>query len=72
MAEEAKKEVAPPAPEPAKDIADEKAAAPEESKALVVAESMCRRMHPWLGAEELHKVRCANLFMFLFVIRCCC
>uniref|UniRef100_A0A8I6WI01 Remorin C-terminal domain-containing protein n=1 Tax=Hordeum vulgare subsp. vulgare TaxID=112509 RepID=A0A8I6WI01_HORVV len=34
-------EVAPPAPEPAEDVADEKAAvpSPEESKALVVAES---------------------------------
>ncbi|CAM0956552.1 unnamed protein product [Alopecurus aequalis] len=37
MAEEAKKEVVPPVPEPTKDIAEEKAA-PEESKALVVAE----------------------------------
>jgi len=38
MAEEAKKEVAPPAPEPTKDIAEEKAAAPEESKAKNDAE----------------------------------
>lgn len=42
MAEEAKKEVAPPVPEPTEYVADEKAAvpSPEESNALVVAESM--------------------------------
>jgi hypothetical protein len=47
MAEEAKNEVAAPAPEPepAKDIAEE--------KALVLAEGTSAQVAPWSGAEEL-------------------
>jgi hypothetical protein len=57
MAEEAKNEVAAPAPEPepAKDIAEE--------KALVVAEGTSAQAAPWLGAEELCSQMCySNIF----------
>jgi hypothetical protein len=54
MAEEEKMEVAPPAPEPAKDIAEE--------KALVVAEGTSVQVAPWLGAEELWSDVLINLF----------
>jgi hypothetical protein len=52
MAEEAKNEVAAPAPEPepAKDIAEE--------KALVAAEGTSPQVAPWLGPEELCSQMC--------------
>ena len=65
MAEEAKQDVAPPAPEPTEDVADEKAAvpSPEESKALVVAESTLIDACCMVSGGELHgQVRGANPF----------
>jgi hypothetical protein len=50
MAEEAKNEVAVPEPEPAKDIAEE--------KALVAAEGTSAQAAPWFGAEELCSQMC--------------
>ncbi|XP_037463456.1 remorin-like [Triticum dicoccoides] len=54
MAEEAKQDVAPPAPEPTEDVADEKAAvpSPEESKALVVAENDAEKPAATGGSHE--------------------